>query len=1112
MPILSYQSDKILTLPKGQPVAVLAFVTMRDAPPSVGTSAFVTWTDEGLSVEFECEGAAEVAKERPRNDPEAWRDDCVELYLDPGHTHDDAGRWRHFLVTAAGCINEQENRNRDFRAPGLRTHVERTATGWRAGMFLPWRDAGGTPSVGDVWGFNLNRAVYPRNEHLCFSPTRTTHSNLHNWGHIVFADEHGNAGGGAAVLKAVHDRLDREIQQGARDKALTENPFPNSSPGTKTRSTFLSPDALDAVRRNADAIEWVARARDRIVEHARPWMEMDDDALWGLMYGATLTRAWTVNTHGVCPTCKAQIVMYNWKADAIRHPWKVQCPQCDAQFPTNDFAAFYRSGLDKHGIFDGALADRDLLFNAAHPGKEDPLRSFGVDDGEGYVEGDQRWRFISLYLVAGQWRQAVMAGVQALSAAYAVTGDVVYARKAGIVLDRVADLYPSFDYQTQGEVYETKRIANGYVTMWHDACEETKQLALAYDRVFDAIKNDTALVEFLAEKARRYGIENPKATFADVQRNIEGGILCDALNHYAKIFSNFPRVQLTQAIIKATLSWETDRDQVIEHITRYVQCGTAFDGVTGEKGLPTYAAYVIRDMAEGLACFAKIDPRFLADVVKQCPDLRKTFRFYVDTHCLGRYFPEIGDAGFFARTVENFVGASFPRHDQATQQAEQIHVPAFVQPSSYELFWQLYELTGDAELVRVLYRANDRRVDALPQDLWANNPAEFQRKVAAVIREAGEESDPGSVNKEAWCLAVMRSGAGDRARAVWLDYDTGGSHGHQDAMNLGLYAFGLDLMPDFGYPPLQFDPARVNWYRSTVGHNTVAVEGEDQKGHYLSHRWDGFRRGKTTMWINDGLVRAIRVSGPEIIDGAQYERTICSVDISADDFYIVDIFRVVGGREHTKFMHSHFGTISTSGLSLKPTADYGHTAPMRNTRGEASAKPGWSADWAIDDRRGVLKRAADIHLRYTDLTRDAEAQICEAWIVAGSYNSLDEAWIPRVLVRRRTDEDKPLASNFVGIIEPYEGKSNIVSIRRLTLTTPDGESYGDGAVALEVQLLDGSKDLILAVDTENPLGVRPDWRVVRQARQPDWDVQTDADFLWLRRTADGRVLRVSAGA
>src|SRR5690606_17823559 len=130
-------------------------------------------------------------------------------------------------------------------------------------------------------------------------------------------------------------------------------------------------------------------------------------------------------------------------------------PTSGAWFPTNDFKAYYDSGLDEGGVFDEARADRSLLFNAAHPDPNDPLHLFGVDDGHGYVnEKGERWLFVATYLIYGQWKQAVLGGISQLSAAWAVTGEPEYARKAGILLDRVADLYPTFDFKTQGILYE----------------------------------------------------------------------------------------------------------------------------------------------------------------------------------------------------------------------------------------------------------------------------------------------------------------------------------------------------------------------------------------------------------------------------------------------------------------------------------------------------------------------------------------------------------------------------------------------------------------------------------------------------------------------------------
>ena len=141
---------------------------------------------------------------------------------------------------------------------------------------------------------------------------------------------------------------------------------------------------------------------------AAPWGAFTDDELWALPFGKTITPSWMVWSDGHCPSCAQGVPMYDWQAEALEMPWKLRCPHCRELFPKNDFGASYHSGPSEQGSFEPALADRSLLFNADHPAPTDPLHQFGVADGEGYAEGDKRWRYIGAYLIYGQWQQAVL--------------------------------------------------------------------------------------------------------------------------------------------------------------------------------------------------------------------------------------------------------------------------------------------------------------------------------------------------------------------------------------------------------------------------------------------------------------------------------------------------------------------------------------------------------------------------------------------------------------------------------------------------------------------------------------------------------------------------------
>ncbi|MCA9450415.1 MAG: hypothetical protein KC931_25050, partial [Candidatus Omnitrophica bacterium] len=415
---------------------------------------------------------------------------------------------------------------------------------------------------------------------------------------------------------------------------------------------YYPPLLMKALEKNLHDHDWPKAARDRMVEQAQPWMKFSDEELWDSMFGPTIDRSWMVWSDGHCPDCNEPVPMYNWKMNALNLPWKVQCPHCQALFPKNDFKKFYDSGLDDRGIFDPERADRTLLFNSEHPDPNDPKHLYGVDDGDGYVakngEKEGRWRFVGAYLIYGQWKQVVRDGIVNLANAYTLTRDRAYAHKAAILLDRVADLYPSFDFKEQGVMYEGP-ASHGYVSTWHDACEETREMALAYDQIFDGMESDGALVDFLSKKAKAFGVDNPKTSIELIRQNIEDRILTNALENQDKIHSNYPRKEICVAVIMTVLGWPENRDEVMEYLDTMIDQATAVDGVTGEKGLANYAAYVLWSMADFFGLYTRMDSSFLGDLVDRHPSLRKTYRFHIDTWCGEKFYPLTGDTGWVAK-------------------------------------------------------------------------------------------------------------------------------------------------------------------------------------------------------------------------------------------------------------------------------------------------------------------------------------------------------------------------------------------------------------------------------------------------------------------------------
>ena len=874
----------------------------------------------------------------------------------------------------------------------------------------------------------------------------------------------------------------------------------------KQHSVFFPARLREIASINAARYPWAAVIKAQVIKEAEPWLQFSDDELWSMMFGPTITRSWMVWSNGYCPACGTAVPAYGWQVNGFTRPWKVRCPHCGELFPKNDFYRFYCSGLDEHGVFSPLLADRTLLFNTEHPDPQDPLYRFGVDDGEGYVDGEHRWRFIGYYLVYGQWKQLVFGGIKKLAAAYAMTGEPIYAHKAFILLDRVADLYPSFDGLTQLLAYE-KPHGPGYVSTWHDACMETRDLALAYDQIFDALGKDESVIAFLAGKSRACLLPNPKASSADIQRNIEENILRDALRQPLnaennKIAANPPQTEITLATIQMVLGWPGNKEEVFDFLDRFIQQCTALDGLTGEKGLTNYSMWTSRSLFLFLEQWSRVDSASLEILLKRYPGLQEMYRFFIDAWCLQSRYPTVGDSSSFLQQWDQYCGVIFavpggPVNEQVSWWEQ--FIPA-VPVSGFTFLWRLYHLTGDPAYVQAIYRANDFRAQDLPYDPFVEDPARVQRDVKEVILREGSLPVLKSVNKQKWRLAILRSGHGSNSRAAWLHYDHVRGHGHYDGLNLGLYAKRLDLLPDFGYPPTHYggwDTPYVRWYAMPAAHNLVVVDGCAQQ--FTTEEIT------TTLWMEGSWAQVLRVSGKGLIDGQQFERTIALVDISEQDAYLIDVFRVVGGSDHAKFTRSNFGVITTHGLSLQPSAAYGYGTQMRNFRFDPNPPCGWRVDWKITraDLSGDASR--DVHLRYTDLTYDASAFLAEAW-VSRTVPSLkmtgyEEAWLPCVITRRR-GEKTPLASTFVSLLEPYEGTPKISRVRRLPLEASSGFLDADSNVALEIQLPSSVSDLFILLDVEDPLS-RSRHAEDAVILQRAWGVAMQGEMCLLRKGQSG---------
>src|SRR5690606_18773090 len=272
-------------------------------------------------------------------------------------------------------------------------------------------------------------------------------------------------------------------------------------------------------------------------------------------------------------------------------------------------------------------------------------------------------------------------------------------------------------------------------------------------------------------------------------------------------------------------------------------------------------------------------------------------------------------------------------------------------------------------------------------------------------------------------------------------------HAHPDMLNFDLLAFGLWLTPDHGYPEFATRwPSNAEWTGTTLSHNTVLVNRLPQK-----EIWNGKSRifkqlEGFGMFQLDG-----REAYPEM---EEYSRTMFL--ITEDDSslagqqndYVVDLFSVIGGQDHTYSFHGPPGNLTTTHLTLTSQGEgtyagknipkgawakdfpigYSH---LYNVRIDQTPPSTFTLDWHVDPEYRNTKYE-DLHLRFHSLNQINELVLAEGdppQNKPGNPKKLTYA-----LLHRRVQH---LQSTFVTLIEPYLQTPFIKSIDQISMPGSD---------------------------------------------------------------------------
>lgn len=804
----------------------------------------------------------------------------------------------------------------------------------------------------------------------------------------------------------------------------------------KRRACLFTPLRLQVVRENVDRYAWAAQARDAAVVKAEAILARPVEQFLDTMPSPNMIRDMSGSRGNTrCPHCGKTMKRFRC-ADIIARPWVATCPLCGKDGGAGRLQAYVASGRDEKGWFREGRADASLL----PPGKE--ARAAAVQAMRNYA-----------YRYWYRYRDIL----KALREAYVLTGEPRYARYALNTMVRFADVYPYFRRNdTRGDTHPGSMIQNGHESYF------MKDFALTYDAVFRfAVAPEVQ--DFVNTYRTAYG-ERRFQDGNEIKHYIEGrtfGLIAGDRTGSKRFMRRILNLNdgrgwvvpnIIAGIFDGTSLGQAYREEAEKFKFSFLPDGSNTEGALG------YDTGGFRSITESYRDVIRFLP-YKRYQVWQRKDVLAAYELYFDMYCLDRYYPHYGDSHYMAHAYPIFNGGS-------TCSLPDI---AEVNRRRARDYLLLFKATGHPRFARIARYLNNGSVKGLHLTVYDKDPEAIQAEVAAAERQA---FTPLVRSFEAPHLGMMmlKSGEGKDRRAVWMrpnDKDMvkiGGNHWHADSMNIGLFAFGLDLLPDTG---------KFNLKNQVFGHNTVSLQSaplpEETMG--ARPRTNHFPILARTDFM--GKVDDIQVARARGVKDPGSYRTLFLVDVSEDSFYIVDGFCVSTSQPAefaTYAYHTQQGPIRSS-LAFEAegkvwpgtTRWQGRWLPPMYTARPASGKGPWWVETSIQDTYGYLDEPSDVKVRLTFLHRSE--RVWHAFFQPPKGFPGTPERIPYFFVSR-PPPPSGLPRWFSAVIEPYR-KQRVVRSSQVVKTTHHGdiiEVVESGGRTLLFFISDGREEMTTTDD------------------------------------------------
>ena len=847
----------------------------------------------------------------------------------------------------------------------------------------------------------------------------------------------------------------------------------------KTKRTLFTEEKIANLRKNIETLDWAKEKAEKIVAAADIYLSRGVDELITHFLPQEIGRSYYVNQIIGCPNCGKELLRHkngHWDMDWEAHPWKVKCPHCGNLYPSNDFGAFHKSGLDEHGLFSYERADRSLLVNELYPDKP---ADYCVDDGQGwYLDRSDPFncRFLFIANLNG-WSihssedmfAEHLTGVTAfmtLAHAYLITDDKRYGWAAAQLYLRFSQLYPTMDISPylweEGFSYSDGGGGTGRILgCIHDAVW-MYYLSQVYDILFPCIDDDFAA--YIRENPVRYLGEPPKdgKTICSI---IENDLLLTAFpdSKVDILHANPGYVQVALMQNARILQRDDLFDLYADYIWNYVE--TVHNHQFWYDLDSLFTSEVNRDGMAG-----EVSAGYNCGWLWGFMEVARLMRGSKYNLLEKPKFRQLGEM------MAKYVSAD--RYTLPIGDSQCCGIPGILTHADAQIrFFQEYGFVESAQIL--VQNAGDGQICTD----WFEDCAEMDRQIREAVAKSGPFCSK-SRCMSVYGLAAVEShpeGKDPESHALWFGKNWG--HSHADTMNLHLYGFGIDMMPDFGTPSFKDrNPLRFHWESNALSHNTAIIRQKAPFGDEIAQDDSYFYHKNTNIidgaqirhYLNNGKVSLIDVEAPKLYN-EPYRRTVVSVDLDGKSRYLVDLFTVGGDNQYLSY---HAAGTETSAYGMNFTEQNGGTyAGADIPYADEAYGRRWcdgfnyltdvrradvdgigAVDWKCFDNWKVWDRERDVHMKIHLLSGTDEAALCTG--LPPQTKKDNPRKLTYLILRHKNG-----TAQFANILEPYEDAAFIAAC--------DYKQDGD-AVTITVTHINGREDTITVVKNGTKLRVAVD--------------------------------------